>query len=365
MTYFLKNGNTYRISAKEALDLHEALPAGNYIIKENPMSGELFLEHIGDFEIKGKTYGDHTRNADRILRTFMDRPNTTGVMLTGEKGSGKSLLAKQVSINGAKKNIPTIVINAPWHGDKFNSFIQTIEQECIVLFDEFEKTYDSNEQEAILTLLDGVFPSKKLFMLTCNDKWRVDQNMRNRPGRIYYMIDFKGLDAAFIREYCQDNLKAKKHTDKIVQIASLFSQFNFDMLKALVEEMNRYNESPEEVLSMLNAKPEFDQGDNRYKVDLSLNGIPLDSKGLKKQEWKGNPLQSTIQINYKEYETDNEFDVIDSDNNDWEWGDLRFTPQELKKIDSDGGKFIFVDDDGNSLTLTKIIEKKTYYYDAF
>lgn len=364
MTYFLKQGNTYKISAKEALDLHEMLPAGNYIIKENPMSGELFLEHIGDFEIKGKTYGDHTRNADRILRTFLDRPNTTGVMLTGEKGSGKSLLAKAVSIDGAKKGIPTIVINAAWHGDKFNSFIQTIEQECIVLFDEFEKVYDSAEQEAILTLLDGVFPSKKLFMLTCNDKWRVDQHMRNRPGRIYYMIDFKGLDGAFIREYCNDNLTALNYTDKIVQIASLFSEFNFDMLKALVEEMNRYNEAPEVALKMLNAKPEFDTGGNRYKVDLAIKGVPLNKDELNKQEWRGNPLQGTVQVNYKEYEN-NEFEAVPSEDNEWEWGDLRFTPAELKKIDSDGGKFTFVDDEGNALTLTKIVEKQTYYYDAF
>ena len=367
MTYFLKSGNTFRVSAKEALDLHEALPAGNYIIKENPMTGELFLEHISDFEIKGKTYGDHMTNCRRILSTFNDRPATTGVMLTGEKGSGKSLLAKAVSIEGAKAGVPTIVINAPFHGDKFNSFIQTIDQACIVLFDEFEKTYDSEEQEAILTLLDGVFPTKKLFMLTCNDKWRVDSHMRNRPGRIYYMIDYKGLDAQFIREYCEDNLKALHYIDKIVQIASLFSEFNFDMLKALVEEMNRYNEAPEQALKMLNAKPEFDNGGNRYTVEVAIKGVPLAKGDLNKQEWTGNPLQAMVQVNYKEYdETDNtEFGVVHSDDNEWEWGDLRFTPADLKKIDSDGGKFTFVDVENNILTLTKVKEKQFHYYDAF
>ena len=30
VTYFLKNGNTYKVSSKEALDLHDHLPAGNY-----------------------------------------------------------------------------------------------------------------------------------------------------------------------------------------------------------------------------------------------------------------------------------------------------------------------------------------------
>jgi hypothetical protein len=361
MTYFLKNGNTFRVSSKEAMDLHERLPAGNYVIKEDPF-GNLYLEHIDNFEIRGKRYGDLNRNCDRILNTFMDRPNTTGVMLAGEKGSGKSLLAKAVSIQGAEQGIPTIVINAPWCGDKFNSFIQSIEQPTIILFDEFEKVYDGDHQEHILTLLDGVFPSKKLFMLTCNDKWRVDAHMRNRPGRIYYMMDFKGLAADFIIEYCEDNLKAKEHIEKIVQIASLFSEFNFDMLKALVEEMNRYNEAPEQALKILNAKPEFDQGTTNYTVELSIAGVPVDSKDIGRGEWKGNPLQSNINVNYKEY--DGEISV-DSGDEDWDWGDVKFTPSDLKKIDSQNGKFIFVDREGNSLTLTRIKEKHSYYYDAF
>ena len=366
MTYFLKSGNTFRVSAKEALDLHEALPAGNYIIKENPMSGELYLEHISDFEIKGKTYGDHMTNCRRILDTFGDRPATTGVMLTGEKGSGKSLLAKAVSIEGAKTGIPTIVINAPYHGDKFNAFMQTIDQPCIVLFDEFEKVYASDEQEAILTLLDGVFPSKKLFMLTCNDKWRVDSHMRNRPGRIYYMIDYKGLDMAFIVEYCEDNLKAKEYIQKICSIASLFNEFNFDMLKALVEEMNRYNEAPEQALKMLNAKPEFDDG-NKYVTQLTFKGIPVDQKHLESREWKGNPLQSKIHLSFKI--SDAGVPWTDKDENDeeadWNWEETNFNPSEIQKIDPASGTFIFMNKDGVALTLTKVKEKQFHYYDAF
>jgi hypothetical protein len=364
MAYFLKSGNTYKVSSKEALDLHEKLPAGNYVIKEDPF-GNMYLQGIDDFEIRGKTYGDHTRNCERILNTFQDRPNTTGVMLTGEKGSGKSLLAKAVSINGARLGMPTIVINAPWAGDKFNSFLQSIDQPTIILFDEFEKVYPSEVQEQILTLLDGVFPSKKLFMLTCNDKWRVDSHMRNRPGRIYYMMDFKGLSADFITEYCEDNLNAKQHIEKIIQIASLFSEFNFDMLKALVEEMNRYNEDPQQALKMLNAKPEFDQGSSKFAVELSVEGVPIDKGDLNKVEWRGNPLQSVIAINYKDYDTMT-VDGSDVDDEDsWEWGDVRFAPDHLKKIDSQAGKFIFVNADNSTLTLTRVQEKVNYYYDAF
>ena len=363
MSYFLKSGNTFRVSTKEAMDLHETLPAGNYVVKEMPMDGPLYLEHIESFEIKGKRYGDLDKNTDRILNTFMDRTASTGVMLAGEKGSGKSLLAKNLAIEAANRsNIPCIVINAPWVGDKFNAFMQMIEQPCMVLFDEFEKVYDEEDQEKALTLLDGVFPSKKLFVLTCNDKWRINQNMRNRPGRLFYMLDYKGLDANFITEYCNDNLKKslQKHTEKLCQIASLFAQFNFDMLKATVEEMNRYNEGPEDALRMLNVKPEFDSG-NKFSMKLIKNGEEVKTEDMETLEWKGNPLQSQVKVLVKEY--DDEKDE-DGDFN-WEWDAIRFDPSDIKKIDSQSGKFVFANAQGVQLVLSKVKEQSYSYFDAF
>jgi energy-coupling factor transporter ATP-binding protein EcfA2 len=360
MSYFLKSGNTFRVSSKEAMDLHDTLPPGNYVVKEMPMDGPLYLEQIESFEVKGKRYGDLDKNTTRILNTFLDRPVSTGVMLAGEKGSGKSLLAKNLAVVAAREHqIPCIVINAPWVGDKFNSFIQSIEQPVVVLFDEFEKVYDSDDQEKALTLLDGVFPTKKLFVLTCNDKWRIDQHMRNRPGRLFYMLDFKGLDTAFITEYCEDNLKNKTHIEKLCQIASLFAQFNFDMLKATVEEMNRYDEAPEDALRMLNVKPEFDSG-NKFNIKLQINGADLKDDDLESQEWSGNPLQGQVQVHYKNFAEQRG----DDGDWDWDWERLRFTAVDLKKIDSQTGKFVFVKD-GAVLTLNRVKEKSWSYYDAF
>ena len=355
MSYFLKTGNTYRVASDEAMDIHRMLPAGNYVVKINEMSGELYLEHIDGFAIPGKIYGNCLKNTDKIIRTFMDREHATGVMMTGEKGSGKTLLTKNVSIQLAKQGIPTIVINAPWSGDKFNTFIQNIEQPCAILFDEFEKTYNErDEQEAILTLLDGVFPTKKLFMLTCNDKWRIDSHMRNRPGRIFYMIDFKGLDEIFIREYCYDNLKdaSLKNIDSMVNIGSLFAEFNFDMLKAIVEEMNRYNESPQEALEMLNAKPEFDSG-TEYNVKIVHNGKEI--KEPRRDKFEGNPLQPKGVV--IEFDSD-----PDDDNSEYIW--KTFKPDALIHVDGRKGEFTFKDN-GTTVVLTRI-EKKTYHmYDAF
>jgi hypothetical protein len=357
MSYFLKSGNTFKVSTKEALDLHDTLPVGTYTVGFDKMTGQFYLESIDSFEIKGKMYGDTTRHADRIVNTFMDRTASTGVMLTGEKGSGKTLLTKRISINARDHGIPTIVINQPWCGEGFNAFMQMIEQPTIVLFDEFEKVYDREDQEKMLTLLDGVYPSKKLFLLTCNDKWRVDSHMRNRPGRIFYMLDFKGLEQEFIREYCEDNLENKKHIDGVCRIAGLFPQFNFDMLKAMVEEMNRYGESPQEVMKMLNTKPEFSE-EAKYKVELQVKGVDVIADLLETTEWAGNPLTTRINLDYK---------VVDKDDNGedgYDWENVRFSNTDLKQVDPVTSKFVFMNDSGERLVLTKVKEK-AFHYDAF
>jgi hypothetical protein len=352
MAHFLKSGNTYQVASDEAMDIHAMLPAGNYTVKQNPMTGAYFLEHIEDFNSPSKIYGDCLKNTDRVIQTFLSRPNATGVMLTGEKGSGKTLLTKNIAIELAKQGIPTIVINAPLFGDQFNTFIQTITQPCAVLFDEFEKTYDRDQQESILTLLDGVFPTKKLFMLTTNDKYRVDYHMRNRPGRIFYMLDFKGLDTHFIREFCEDNLKNKEYIDKVVNISTLFAEFNFDMLKALVEEMNRYNETPQEALRMLNAKPEFDGG-AKYDVEVIHQGKPVTDTN--REMFEGNPLQPNgVEIGFD----------TDPDDDDSDFIYKTFNANALVSVDAASGKFVF-EDKGTRVILTRVKKTEYNYYGAF
>ncbi len=358
MTYFLKSGTRFNVSTKEAMDLHDQLPAGTYTVKFDKMAGCFYLEQVEGFEIKGKIYGDTKRHANRILSTFTDRTASTGVMLSGEKGSGKTLLAKMLSRDAQATGIPTIIINEPWSGEGFNAFMQMIEQPTVILFDEFEKVYDREDQEKMLTLLDGVYPSKKLFVLTCNDKWRVNEHMRNRPGRIYYMLEFKGLEQDFIIEYCEDNLKNKDYIQTICRIATLFDQFNFDMLKAMIEEMNRYNESPQQVMKILNARPEF-SSEVRYKVTLQPKGLDIPEDDAD-NEWVGNPLTQPVVVDYKVYE-----DIpTESGDREWDWEACRFANQDLKQVDAASGKFIFINELGDRVTLSKV-KDKGYHWDAF
>ena len=377
MSYFLKSGNTFRVATKESMDLHDALPVGNYTIKMDPMEN-FYLEHIEDFDIPTKVYGNVLRQTDRVINTFNKRAKSTGVLMAGEKGSGKTMLSKNICIEMAKQGVPTIVINQPWFGEKFNTLIQSIQQPAIVLFDEFEKVYDREQQEQMLTLLDGVYSTQKLFILTCNDRWRVDTHMRNRPGRIYYYFEFKGLEEEFVREYCNDNLKNKSHIDTMCSIAGVFSAFNFDMLKATVEEMNRYDESPQEALKVLNVRADFDSG-TRY--DVKIYRGDEEAKRISPQVWTGTPLaKDDLEFSYFIQDPSERTNRVRNsvpepslavtkveeeieDDKVYGWLEVELKPSDLIKLDTKTGRFIF-EKDGVTVILNRVRER-SFNFDAF
>jgi hypothetical protein len=286
------------MTSKEHLDVRETLPAKNFVVLFNPSTKEYYLEEINPFSLPKKMYGNVIRHTDRILNTFLNRENSTGVLLTGEKGSGKTLLSKSISLKAAELGMPTIIVNQNWHGDDFNKFIQNIEQPAIILFDEFEKVYwDEEHQQAILTLFDGVYQSKKLFMCTCNDDTKLDKNLKNRPGRLYYLIEFSGLDTSFVREYCEDNLLDKSKIPSICNISYFFSDFNFDMLQSIVEEINRYGEDVKDVIRMLNTKFKFGKP-TKYRINWNPNPELNAEKKSTQKTFVGNPYENDVYLGY-------------------------------------------------------------------
>jgi hypothetical protein len=257
MSLYTVRGSNVFVGSELDTEVYKSLPVKSYVVNFSPTMG-FFLTVAPDFELPAKLYGDTQQKAERFLNTFDDRPGTTGVLLSGAKGSGKSLVMKLTSILGLGREIPTIIVSSKYCGEAFNQFVQSIEQPCIMIFDEFEKIYDEKAQESLLTLFDGTFTTKKLAILTCNDPYKIDKHMTNRPGRMYYYLKYSGVTEQFIREYCADRLHDTSKTQSICTLSALFYEFNFDMLKALVEELNRYpTESVKEVISILNIQYDY------------------------------------------------------------------------------------------------------------
>lgn len=253
----------------------DELPNGVYALDIDP-KGNLFLNVIEDFGVPSELFGNVGTQAERIVNTFNDRPGTTGILLTGEKGSGKSLLGKLVADNlRTKQDMPVIVVNFPISGDAFGIFLQKIGKPVVVFFDEFEKTYHRpDHQNALLTILDGVYPMKIMAILTSNDESKLVDPLLNRPGRIFYKINYEGLDYKFIMEYAEKKLLNKEHLGKLSRLAALVN-LNFDQLQALIQEMNRYNESVDEAVQMLNISTE-----SNTMYGLAFEELVVDGKKL-------------------------------------------------------------------------------------
>lgn len=332
MIQYLQRGTVFIPEDSANLNVKDELPVGNFIIKEDPQTEKLYFEQVDSFEpLKGRVYGDTLAMGDKFMNTYLHRTASTGVMLSGEKGSGKSLLAKHLSLLGYGHGMPTIIINTQMVGDKFNQLIQNVHQKCIVLFDEFEKVYDKEHQEKVLTLLDGVFPSKKLFIVTCNDKSRMDAHMINRPGRFFYAPEFLGLEESFIDEYAGEILKPglRQHIDDIRKASHLFESFNFDILKAMCEEMNRYDETPKQVLKYLNAKPSGERG--RFSTTLyNQAGVELPAgQYYPNGDRHISPLSGNLDFTWYEPTVDAKGEP------DSEEREISFQPGDLKSNDKD------------------------------
>ena len=206
-------------------------------------------------------------------------------------------------------------------------------------------------------MLDGTFSTKKLFILTTNSSNRVDQHMQNRPGRIFYSITYAGLEVEFIKAYCEDELVNKSYINEICRLSALFAAFNFDMLKALVQEMNLYNESPKEALKMLNAVPE-DYHTNHFTAVAVVSGVEYKDNHLCDEgSWSGNPLSPLgIHLEYR--------NPLYNDDSEPYWKTLRMEPTSLVSVDVATGTFVFKDKDDNSIVLKRNV-RMSYHYDAF
>lgn len=235
------NNKTYIYG--NSVETFDKIPAGYYSIKYQDLQG-WWLEDYEPISITEKIYGVHEEKVHKVLKSFKRSTKNLGVILSGPKGIGKSLFAKMVAIESVKQGYPVIIASTYING--MSNFINSITQECVVLFDEFDKMFGGNSdnkdtlndpQTEMLTLFDGLSTGKKLFIITCNDLTHISSYLVNRPGRFHYHFRFDYPDKNGITEYLKDNNIPDSEIDKVVTFSSRV-KLNYDCLRAIVFELS-------------------------------------------------------------------------------------------------------------------------------
>lgn len=189
------SGSTYT-QVSSGYSVEQSLPVGIYSICLT-MTGYHLDRYADKFVFPYKMYGLQNEFIDHVIKTYHATEGNLGIMLTGTKGTGKTVTAKELA---NKLNLPIIIVKDMGdHNQSMIEFLSGIEGDCILFLDEFEKNF-SESDSTILQIMDGVYNSKyrKVFLLTTN-AMTINENMVGRPSRIRYVKEFGNLDA--LNEY--------------------------------------------------------------------------------------------------------------------------------------------------------------------
>jgi hypothetical protein len=239
----------YEVNFTNELGFHLIRKHDNY-----PLPSDLY--NFNNTEVKSDL-------ATLFLNRFNAEPNNLGVMLIGEKGTGKSLLMKRTANLAIESGMPVITIENSYNSEALAKFLSSIKDDAVVLFDEFEKKYDPDEdsenrpsQAGLLSFFDGTSVYRKLIIVTANDRDGINEFFLNRPSRIRYVIDYKGLTPEFVSSYLQEKLIHPEIVQTVMDELDLVPSINFDLLRNVVEEVNLLypTESIKAIMSITNIK---------------------------------------------------------------------------------------------------------------
>jgi hypothetical protein len=257
---YIETGGHVRVY-DDAVRTHQAFPLGTYRVGFSSKEG-FSLIRIDDLTVGAeRVYGGRDRKVAKIFRSYALAERSLGVMLSGDKGIGKSLFLRMVAQAARDQGLPVVVVSED--NDGIVDFLDSLD-ECLIVFDEFEKIFPAgrrgiadglNRQNQFLSLFDGLSSVKRIYCLSVNDIADVSTYLVNRPGRFHYHLrfDYPGPDE--VRQYLVDQAPGAD-PDEIENVA-LFSRrarLNYDHLRAIAFELRQPDTLFAEIVDDLNIK---------------------------------------------------------------------------------------------------------------
>lgn len=233
---WLQDGNIFSQGSATTVSHPEGLPKGIYEVKVS-MTGFYLSKIAESFTFDYKLYGLNQKFIDYVLKTYENTTGNLGVLLDGIKGTGKTVVAKELC---NRLQLPVVLVQSMGSdtNSKLIKYLSTsIDFDCIFFFDEYEKEFKNSSD--VLSFMDGTYNSiyRKVFLLTTNEL-NVDLNLLGRPSRIRYKKSFSNLSEEVTREILNDILEDKTAIEKVIELTHSMNIITIDLIKAIATEIN-------------------------------------------------------------------------------------------------------------------------------
>lgn len=238
-------------------------PGVVYNIKVDSYTRVVSLEETAPFSMPSKVYctSRDKRFIEKVLNSYkLSENGFTGVMLSGLKGSGKTIMAKSIA---NESNLPIINIDKsirPW---ALKVLVELLgDTNICFMFDELDKLLEDYDDSALLQILDGAdTKGKHMILFTCNNEEHISEYLIDRCSRIRYWRKFDEMSPSLIMEVLNDKLNDKKEVESLTDfIKDNFEICSFDNIASFINEVNNYPTATfEELFEDMNLTPKNGQ----------------------------------------------------------------------------------------------------------
>ena len=126
----IKHGNVYDLFSDSDIETYNKYPVGTYQVTFTPQGYKLL--ETEDLECKEeKVYGNEPEKLNKVLKAYKKSNRSLGVMMTGKKGTGKTLFVQLLSDAAMKLGLPVLLVSEATPG--LAEFLKTIQQEVMVV----------------------------------------------------------------------------------------------------------------------------------------------------------------------------------------------------------------------------------------
>lgn len=237
---FVRNGDEWNI-INSAMSIHDSIEVGVYKINIDNFKNCSLTRIKDKFELPLKVYSldNEDEKFEYIVKKCAASTKNVGIILNGEKGSGKSVMAKRIC---NALNMPVIIVENKGKDDnlKMLDYMTRMDTDMVCLLDEFEKNFDNESQTAFLSFMDGLYNGKKkIFLITSNER-RYDSNIIGRMGRVCYLVQFgKITDKSSVIRFFHSELPelTSEQLEQIVTYLGRKENLTIDTFTQIAEEI--------------------------------------------------------------------------------------------------------------------------------